>query len=138
MAALREVAGALVVPGEAWCTVGRHEPSLLALLAYQDSPHISANEILRRKLKSVLLTALLTVAFPLSSHPPAPRRHKTFESIGIASSRRQPAPDGLAVAHGYKAWYRRVWSGAADPCADPDRPCWLDKVSGSGSGAPFD
>ena len=123
---------------EVWCTVGRHEPSLLALLAYQDSPHISANEILRRKLKSVLLTALLTVAFPLSSHPPAPRRHKTFESIGIASSRRQPAPDGLAVAHGYKAWYRRVWSGAADPCADPDRPCWLDKVSGSGSGAPFD
>ena len=46
---------------EAWCTVGRHEPSLLALLAYQDSPHISANEMLRHKLKTVLLTALLTV-----------------------------------------------------------------------------
>lgn len=112
----------MAIAYEVWCTVGRHEPSLLALLAYQDSPHISANEMLRQKLKTVLLTALLTGAFPLSSHPPAPRRHKTFESIGIASSRRQPAPDGLAVAHGYKAWYRRVWSGAADPCADPDRP----------------
>ena len=50
---------------EAWCAVGRHAPSLLVLLAYQDSPHISANEILRRKLKSVLLTALLTVALPV-------------------------------------------------------------------------
>ena len=46
---------------EAWCTVGRHEPNLLALLAYQDSPHILANEMLRQKLKTVLLTALLYV-----------------------------------------------------------------------------
>jgi hypothetical protein len=61
---------------EAWCAVGRHAPSLLALLAYQDSPHISANEMLRHKLKTVLLTALLTGAFPLSSHPPCTHLHR--------------------------------------------------------------
>ena len=85
---------------EAWCAVGRHAPSLLALLAYQDSPHISANEMLRHKLKTVLLTALLTGAFPLSSHPPAPRRHTTCESKGFASSTRQAIANGSTVARG--------------------------------------
>ena len=90
----------MAIAYEVWCTVGRHEPSLLALLAYQDSPHISANEMLRQKLKTVLLTALLTGAFPLSSHPLAPRRHTTCESKGFASSTRQAIPNGSTVARG--------------------------------------
>ena len=85
---------------EVWCAVGRHAPSLLALLAYQDSPHISANEMLRQKLKTVLLTALLKGAFPLSSHPPAPRRHTTCDTKGFTNSTRQDGPNGSAAARG--------------------------------------
>ena len=123
---------------EAWCTVGGHEPSLLALLAYQDSPNISANEMLRQKLKTVLLTALLTGAFPLSSHPPAPRRHTTCDSKGSMNSTRQDDRKGSAVAQAYQVSTRR--SLMVTPCTSPkhepsQRPC---RLLDSGSGSPCD
>ena len=126
----------MAIAYEVWCTVGRHEPSLLALLAYQDSPHISANEMLRQKLKTVLLTAVLTGAFPLSSHPLAPRRHTTCDSKGSINSTRQDDRNGSAVARGYGTWPRHVWSRYASSSADLDSLQRLEEILGSGSGSP--